>query len=154
MPFTLPTSADQQTMSAKFADVYIEGQLVACATQLRAGMRHNGDWIQCIGEDTARNNPDTRWGSGTMDRLTINANALDDILAAAGDIPAGSFATGEADLRFLPLTFSVLYNDGRKKRTQTFHEAYIRTEETTWQGNRLIMDTVTFEYKLGMAANS
>lgn len=147
MAFALPQTADQQTLSGKFFDALINGTIKATVTNFDAQMQDRGDWVQCIGEQDARNNPDTRWGSGTMDNLEVVLNDVTDILVASGDAAAGDAATGEIDFRFPELTIAVMYNDGRKKYTRTFAGTLIRQRGFTVQGNRLATGRLTFEFK-------
>lgn len=147
MAFALPTSADQQTLSGKFYDVLINGTIKGLCTNFDATMSDRGDWVQCVGEDTPRNNPDTRWGTGTLDNLVLSGNDITDILVHSGDFTSGQAATGDVDLRFPECTIAVMYNDTVKKWTKTFVGCYVRSRQFTVTGNRLATDRLQFEYK-------
>lgn len=154
MPFVLPQAADQQTMSGKFADFYLGSTLVMGCTNIRFGLQPQGDWTQCLGEATPRNNPNTTYGVASLQRLTIYGNDLADILTAAGYVGSNDFSTGNVDLRFLPLPMRVVYGDGIKKLTKTLLKVYIRRLEEDWTGNRLATDTWTMEYVQETDANN
>lgn len=146
MAFALPTSADQQTLSGKFFDVLINGTIKGLCTNFEATDNDRGDFVQCVGEDSPRNNPDTRFGDGSLDNLVLSNNDVTDILLASGDITSGQAATGDVDLRFPECTIAVMYNDSVKKYTRTFLGCYIRSRRFTVTGNRLATDQLQFQY--------
>lgn len=154
MPFVLPQVADQQTLSGKFADFYVGATLVMGCTNVRFGMQPSGDFVQCMGEATPRNNPNTTFGAATLQRLTIYQNDLSDILIAAGYVGSTDFSTGTVDLRFIPMPMRLVYGDGIKKMTKTLLRTYIRRVEEDWTGNRLATDTWTMEYVQETDANN
>lgn len=154
MPFVLPQSADQQTMSGKFADFYVGTTLVLCCTDIEFGLRPGGDMVQCVGEQYPRNNPNMTVGSATLNRLSIYQNDLSDIMIANGYVGPTDFSTGVVDLRFLPMPVRVVYGDGIKSRTKTLLKVYIRELREQWSGIRLATDTWTMEYVQETDANS
>lgn len=146
MAANLPTSSPQQTYSAKFAKVYLNGIRVAGATDIEYGMNYDGTWEQTVGDDRPTNNPDKRYGSGTIQQLRWNGASLVEICEQAGITTAQQDATGDADLRYITFTMTVPYTDGNKTTTDTLFDVYIRKQSRRWEGNRLAMDSVTFEY--------
>lgn len=146
MAATIPASAPQNTLSAKFASVYLNGIKVAKVTDIEAGMAYDGTWDQCVGEDRATWNPDKRTGSGTLNRMTVPGNKLSDILIALGQGTAQQLVNGDLDLRFIPFTFVIPYQDGLKTTTRTLFDVQITKESRKYEGNRLMLDSVIFEY--------
>jgi len=142
----LPTSSPQQTFSSKFAKVYLNGQLVAGATDVEFGMNYDGTWEQPIGMDRPVNNPDKRYGDGTIQQIRWKGASITDICVAAGVATQQDLATGDADLRFITFTLAVPYSDGGKQSTSTMYDVYIEKARRHLEGNRLTMDTVTFSY--------
>lgn len=146
MAANLPTSSPQQTFSSKFAKVYLNGQLVAGATDCEWGMNYDGTWEQTIGTDRPTRNPDKRYGDGTIQQIRWKGASITDICVAAGVATQQDLATGDADLRFITFTLAVPYSDGGKQSTSTMYDVYIEKARRHLEGNRLTMDTVTFSY--------
>lgn len=146
MAATLPASSPQNTYSSKFVKVYLNGVRVGGATDVQYGMQYDGTWEQTIGDDRPTNNPDKRYGSGTIQQIKWAGASLNDICIAAGVSTAQDAATGDADLRYITFTLSLPYQDGVKQFTDTAYDVYIRRAQRHLEGNRLIMDSVDFEY--------
>jgi hypothetical protein len=146
MAATLPASSPQSTFSSKFQKVYLNGVKVGGATDVEYGMNYDGTWEQPIGEDRPVNNPDKRYGDGTIQQIKWAGASLNDICIAAGLTTQQDAATGDADLRFFTFTLGLPYQDGVKQFTDTCYEVYIRKARRRVEGNRLIMDNISFEY--------
>jgi hypothetical protein len=145
---SLPSSSPQQTYSAKFAKVYLNGQLVAGATDVEFGMNYEGTWEQTIGTDRPTRNPDKRYGDGTIQQIRWKGASITDICVAAGVASQQDLLTGDADLRFITFTLAVPYSDGGKQSTSTMFDVYIEKARRRLEGNRLTMDTISFAYSV------
>lgn len=146
MAAALPASSPQQTYSSKFAKIYLNGLPVAGATELEYGMNYDGTWEQTIGTDRPTNNPDKRYGDGTIQQIRWKGASITDLCVAAGVASPQDLATGDADLRFITFTLAIPYSDGGKQATSTMYDVLIRKARRRYEGNRLMMDSITFEY--------